>query len=199
MIEQERRCCVVTDATNWEAVLTMPRSSVATDWWGNPLARPFRYALGRDASHLVFVSEAPQRAPPPAAVQRGAFVADLAEPETRADTAELFVMREDGRYFEVHVSPDGAWWYMEFSQYRVREPGRVPVGVEITTERHADSWVGAIRIPFAQLPILPGEVARFQATLALCSGSEPRYITSAGTPHFAPDFHDKRGFLQVRV
>jgi len=184
----------ISDAHNWSEVLGMPRHAVEVDWWGRQLARPFRYAIGCDDLHLVYVSELPQVAPPPVGHKRGAFVVDLAEPETRGHTGELFVLLNDGKYFEVHVSPEGAWWYMNFSKYRTREPGYIPTGIEVRVEHSAESWVGAIRFPFASLPIARGSAVRYQASAAICSGPSPVYITSAGAPDFEPDFHDERAF-----
>jgi hypothetical protein len=199
MAEQERACVVLVDARDWSEVLGMARISVLTDWWGGILSRPFRYALGRDATYLVYVSEVPKAAPAPTGLKNGAFVENLAEPETRADTAELFIMRSDGTYFEVHISPDGAWWYMDFSGYRTREPGNIPDGVEVKVERYTDSWLGLIRIPLDQLRLAPGGLVGFQATVALCSGPAPVYITSAGSLDFRPDFHDKRLFARLKL
>jgi hypothetical protein len=192
-------CSVVSDARDWDQVMSIDRHQVDVDWWGRSLQRPFRYALGRDDCNLVFVSEVPQAAPAPAGLTHGAFVANLAEPETRGATAELFVMLQDGRYFEVHISPEGAWWYMDFSGYRKRVPGRIPSGVEIRIDLLADSWVGAIRLPFEQLPVAPGSVVRYQATVALCTGPSPVYITSAGAPTLEPDFHDERVFSEIKL
>jgi hypothetical protein len=199
MISQKIECALVADAKDWAQVLTMPRAAVETDWWGRQLSRPFRYAIGRDPTYLVFVSEVPQAAPQPLGHKHGAYVENLAEPETRTDTAELFIMLSDGRYFEVHISPEAAWWYMEFSAYRTRDAGYRPSGVETTVEQCADYWIGAVRIPLNQLPISLGSLVGFQATLALCSGSAPIYVTSAGAPNFEPDFHDKRAFSELRL
>lgn len=199
MVSQRLQCTVMADSGDWDEALRMPRTDVETDWWGNRLSRPFRYALGRDATHVVLVSDVPRSAPLPLGHKHGAFVENLAEPGTRTDTAEFFIMLKHGRYFEVHVSPEGAWWYMEFSAYRTPNPGHRPSGVETKVVKYADSWLGAIRIPLDQLPITPGSLVRFQATLALCSGSTPVYITSAGIPDFEPDFHSDRVFSELML
>jgi hypothetical protein len=191
--------CEISNACNWNQVLGMPRLSVDVDWWGRSLLRPFRYALGCDAQHLVYVCEVPEKAPPPADHLRGAFMVDLAEPDTRGQTGELFVLREDGRYFEIHISADGAWWYMNFAKYRTREPGYIPKDVAVTVEYLDQSWVGAIRLPFAALPISRGDAVRYQASAAICSGESPVYITSAGVPDFEPDLHDARVFRQLKI
>jgi hypothetical protein len=187
---------VLNDATDWSEVFGMSRGSTYTDWWGRQLERPFRYALGCDGGHLVYLCEVPFRAPVVKGLQNGAFVENLAEPDTKGDTAELFVMFGDARYFEVHINPEGAWWYMDFSSYRKRAPGRVPNGVAVRIETKSDSWVGAIRLPLSELPGLKGSL-KFQATAAVCSGASPVYITSAGVPDFEPDFHDARGFGDI--
>jgi hypothetical protein len=199
MTEKILACTDLVNAKDWSEVLEMPRHQIAFDWWGRTLPRPFRYALGSDAIHLVYVSELPQRAQQRQGITAGAFVADLAEPETGGQTGELFVMRSDGSYFEVHISPEGAWWYMNFPRYRTREPGAIPSGVEVKIVEHEDSWVGALRIPFTELPVAKGEEVRVQAAAALCDGVSAIYITSAGAPGFEPDFHDQRAFRRARL
>jgi hypothetical protein len=184
------------DARDWAEALAMPRCEVGIDWWGRSLQQPFRFAIGHDARSLVYVAEVPRGASPVRRNEHGAFVGDLAEPETGADTAELYVRSTDGRYFEIHVSPDGAWWYMDFVGYRDRRPVRIPEGVEVRVSGSEQSWVGAIRLPLNQLGFRFDASVRVQATLALCSGSTPVYITSAGAPGFEPDFHDERCFVK---
>lgn len=178
-------------------VLAMPWRSVEVDWWGRKLEKPFRYLLSCDGSTLVFACEVGK--PPPVKSRHtcGAFVEDLAEPLSQGDTAELFIMSGDGRYFELHVSPDGAWWYMEFSGYRTRIPCEAPLGVDVRTEWRADSWVGVLQVPCAELLFPKSSFERFQVSFALCSDSEPNYISSSGSHDFEPDFHDRRAFTSL--
>jgi hypothetical protein len=190
-------CTVLETTSDWNALFAVACSEVATDWWGRQLEKPFRFAICRDSTHLAYVAHVP-KAPKAASIEHyGRFVADLAEPKTGGDTAELFIMLNDCSYFEVHITAQGAWWYMDFESYRKRCPERIPSGVEVQVARGTDSWVGAIRIPFSELPVTPGALVRFQATLALCSGDSPVYVSSAGVPEFEADFHDLRGFKQL--
>lgn len=184
----------LVDASDWGNVIAMPRAEVWTDWWGRTLKQPFRYAIGYDSQFLIYVAEVPTRPLSTRRNKSGAFVGDLAEPETGGDTAELFVMNQDGRYFEAHLNSDGAWWYMDFVGYRIRKPVRIPEGVEARVDHSEGLWVGAIRLPLSQLGFQFDDSVRVQATLALCSGMAPVYITSAGAPGFEPDFHDERCF-----
>jgi hypothetical protein len=192
-------CKVLETTSDWNALCAVARNEVATDWWGHHLEKPFRFAICRDSTHLAYVAEVPKAPRAASSEQHGRFVADLAEPHTGGDTAELFIMLGDRSYFEVHITAQGAWWYMDFESYRTRKPGRIPSGVEVHVVRWADSWVGAIRIPFSELPVAPGMAVRCQATLALCSGDSPVYVSSAGIPEFEADFHDLRGFGELML
>jgi hypothetical protein len=199
MGESTTGCEVVQDTSDWQKVFAVARSEVMTDWWGNALEKPFRFSISRDSTHLAYVAEVPHAPMGVSSEQHGRFVADLAEPETGGDTAELFILLSDRSYFEVHITAQGAWWYMELESYRKRRPERIPSGVEVHVARGPDSWVGAIRIPFGELPVVPGMVVGVQATLALCSGKSPVYVSSAGAPDFEADFHDPRAFVSLTL
>jgi hypothetical protein len=200
MTEMIQSCPVLQTTSDWQALLSVPRSEVNTDWWGGRLERPFRYSISRDTTHLAFVAEVPKAPSVLNIEQHGRFVADLAEPETGGDTAELFIMRDDRSYFEVHITAQGAWWYMDFESYRDRRLGNdIPMGVQVHIVRESDSWLGAIRLPLDKLKVLPGAEVGFQATLALCGGPTPVYISSGGVPGFEADFHDSRVFQRLRL
>lgn len=199
MSVEETTCIVLPDTSDWSELLCAARSEVTTDWWGRDLKQPFRFALCRDSTHLAYVAEVPKAPGVIAVDQYGRFVTNLAEPETGGNTAELFILAGKQSYFEVHITAQGAWWYSDFESYRKRAPERVPNGVEVHVVQGADFWIGAIRIPFSELPIVPGKIVGFQATLALCSGIKPVYVSSAGVPNFEADFHDLRGFKKLKL
>jgi hypothetical protein len=194
-------CHSLSFSDDWSKIaLSLPRSEVTTDWHGTALQQPFRFALGKDAEQLVFIAEAPFAPPPipPTSTQLlEAFVADLAEPETRGHTAELFLMGREAHYLEIHLSPDGAWWYMKFPNYRQREPAPPPTNVTVWHNRSDDSWCSAIKIPQRALSVPLDDHLKAQVTLALCDRDPPLYATSAGAPSFEPDFHDPRAFRPV--
>ncbi len=199
MSELATSCIVVDDTSNWSALIAVARSEVTTDWCGGHLEKPFCFSICRDSTHLAYVAEIP-KAPTVVSVEHyGRFIANLAEPETGGDTAELFILLGDGSYFEAHITAQGAWWYSDFASYRKRRPERIPAGVGVHVVRGADSWIGVIRLPFVELPVSPGMEVQFQATLALCGGISPVYISSAGAFDFEPDFHNLRGFRRLRL
>ena len=187
-------CHTLKDGRDWREVLMLLRDEVAVDWQGQKLSNPYRFAIGKDSRYLTFVAEVPFEPPVSKPDLKGRFVNDFAEPETRGQTAELFVMGADDRYFEIHITPDGAWWYMNFLAYRKRDARSVPPDAEVWVERRPDSWTGAISLPLAQLGTEISRGIRAQVTLCLCQHEVPRYVTSAGCPDFEADYHDRRAF-----
>jgi len=183
----------------WSDLLALPRTEVSVDWWGRKLHRPFRFVVARDSKLLFYLAEVPSDHAYSARHQLGSFVDDLAEPDTAGETAELFIMRPDGSYVEMHITSDGAWWYMNFTDYRKRSPRMIPAGVSVHSEPTPGGWLGSISLPLELIAQPFGPGLRAQAALALCTEGEPVYVTSAGVPGFPPDFHDQRAFCPLRL
>jgi hypothetical protein len=192
-------CYRISGEADWDKVLALPRAEVSVDWCGGTLARPYRFSVGIDDRYLLFVADVPFVPPASQSDRLGCFVVDLAEPETKGQTAGLFVMGHNDAYFEIQVSHDGAWWYMDFPGYRQRLPRSVLAGVEVQLQQYERSWTGAIRIPREMLSVAVEDGVRGEATLSVCDRPNPLYITSAGSREYDPDFHDERSFSCLRI
>jgi hypothetical protein len=192
-------CHRLQNGRDWKEILNLPRSEVITDWQGNRLSKPYRYSIGKDSEFLVFVADVPLSPPASRPEQYQEFVNDLAEPATRGQTAELFVMRTEDHYFEIHISPDGGWWYKSFIGYRQRDPESPIPKADIFVERKVDGWTAAISLPLKELSVELSDGVMAQATLGVCDRDLPCYITTAGTPDFEPDFHNKRAFACLEI
>jgi len=192
-------CHRLENGRDREEIFNLPRSEVLTDWQGQKLSKPYRFAIGKDSEFLVFVADVPLSPPASRPAQYQRFVNDLAEPDTWSQTAELFVMEHESRYLEIHISPDGAWWYKSFIGYRRRDPESSIPQADIWVERKVEGWSGAISLPLKELSLEISDGVMAQATLGLCDRDTPCYITTAGCPDFDPDFHDKRAFAPLEI
>jgi hypothetical protein len=181
-------------ALSVELVTALPFNRVERAWSGEVLRRPFSWVVVADPSRLWFAAELPAPAPPKKHDQ-GEFVEWLAEAD---DVVELFVTSPDQTYQEWHISPDGAWWSMGFVGYRTREPNpSIPGGVAVETFKRSGSWLGVLGIPHSALRVGVDQIASMQVTGCIFSGGSPLYISTAGSPQYAADFHDLRSFRSV--
>lgn len=179
-------------------VLRAPMQEVAAGWSGVPLARPYRWTLVLDSQTLWFGVEFPKSRPEPARFELGSFVEWLAQ---QGDVAELFLMSQSGQYQEFHLTGEGAWWGMTFSGYRQRSvPAARPEGVVSFVDGTRDGWRGVLGIPRSEvvIPLDAGSLAQVSACLHVCD--QVSYVSSAGSPSYEADFHDRRSFQPlVRV
>lgn len=170
-------------------------SEVRCDWSGLALPRGLRWSIARDPERVWFSIELPVPASEPARHRPGEFVEGLWD----FDVAEVFFMAPSGRYQEWNMSSDGAWWAMSFIGYRERAGGaRMPSGVEVQVFSEAESWCAIVSLPHASLGVELRDLTRVHVSGIIYSGgASPRYLSSAGTPSFEPDFHDSRCFEAI--
>jgi hypothetical protein len=179
-----------------EALIALPFNEVEAGWSGRELPRAYKWVVVSDPERLWFAAELPAP-PPPKKHGQGEFVEWLAEAD---DVVELFLMSADKTYQEWHISPDGAWWAMGFVGYRTREQNpQIPSGIEVRVFPRETSWLGVLSIPHAALRVAVDEIVGMQVTGAVFSGGSPEWISTAGSPSYAPDFHDLRSFRAVAL
>jgi hypothetical protein len=178
-----------------QQVRSVPTQAIESDWGGTGLTQGYCWSFVVDAESLWFTAAVPASPPADRVHSCGDFVEGLWE----ADVAEFFLMNARGEYQEFNLSPDGAWWSMLFASYRERSPRpRTPEGIVVSVDRSAQSWRVAFGVQRTQLQIAPDEVTAIHVSGILYGGGEGRYLSSAGQPSFAPDFHDRRCFGSVR-
>jgi hypothetical protein len=177
-----------------ERVLSLPFHELLRTWSGHTLPGPYRWIVAADRERLWFAAELPL--PPPVPKHsRGDFVEWLAEAD---DVVELFVMARDNRYEEWHISPDGAWWSMEFVGYRTRtSTPHIPQGVEVDVSRKSTGWLGVLSVPLSSLRVGVDEIVAMEVSSCIFSRGAPEYVSSAGQPPYVADFHDPRSFRPV--
>ncbi len=179
--------------------LDLPLLGVDSDWFGSPLAPPQGYSLAIDPTHLWFL--ATRGAP--------ASCAPEAPPLTFTprlwlhDVAELFLTdTASGRYLELNLAANGAWWAAMFSSPRSLAEEVPDFEQHITTHSDADTpnaWIAAMVIPIAFLKdtINFGLESRANAAFILNSPVQTFHsVHKLGGS--TPDFHRPQEFLRLR-
>jgi hypothetical protein len=183
----------------WGA-LDVPLFGLAKDLAGVALAPPAAFSLVADPAHLWFVAmhRKPAQLHPDA--RPGGFQAEL----WQHDVAELFLMDPvSGRYLELNLSPNAAWWSCEFNAPRARadEADIAMPDVATFSELAADgTWVAAMALPLdllrARLDF--GNQTRANVTMILESPMQ-RFFSAADLGPGKPDFHQPERFTEVRM
>ena len=183
----------------WGA-LDVPLLAIPHDWYGNPLDPAPGYAVACDPLHLWFVAHhrAPASAHP--ASRPGGFHAEL----WKHDVAELFLADPaSGRYLELNLAPNAAWWSCEFTapRQRAEELDIAMPDVHTWSDLAADgSWVAAMAVPLdiLQARIDFGANTHVNVCMVLASPAQ-RFLTAAPLGDGGPDFHRPGHFVKPRI
>jgi len=180
--------------------LDLPLLGITRDWNAEPVNPPAAYSLAVDPHRLWFVATHSQPAHIHPKARPGQFLAEL----WKFDVAELFLHDSNsGRYLELNLSPNGAWWSCEFTAPRERahtEDQPWP-GVETYAELAPDGgWVAAMTLPLDTLVdrLKLGPATTGNVTFILNS-PEPQFLSAAPLGDGEPDFHRPAAFSALRV
>lgn len=179
-----------------ESAITLP---VDIDWQGNPLEVDFRFILQLESNLLSFGAKFPKECV--SLGEQGQFLEGLWE----ESVVELFIYQaQSTRYVEFNLSPTGAFWCAEFSDYRVRKSElKLRSNVEVSSEGNFNTAVFQVDIQ----DLFRGEVELTQtAILSLnkANSSKKLFLTRKFARNLsaqevlksAPDFH-KRELAEV--
>ncbi len=171
---------------------------LASDWHGKLIDKPLTFSLAIDHDYLWFVAchESPATIHPNA--RPGEFQAEL----WRYDVAELFISDPiTGRYLEINIAPNGAWWSAFFTSPRVRESTKDIQLEGIAT--YADlsptgGWMTAAALPLKKLQeeLNFGDASMINVTFIVNSPKQ-QFISAAKLKGDEPDFHQPEGFKKV--
>jgi hypothetical protein len=193
---------VSKDPISFDTLKLLPRQELHYDWHGAPLTKPFRWHLTKTGDYLYCLIELPSAASDNRIHSAGAFVEGLWE----GDLVELFIGEANTpKYQEWNLSADGAWWAMNFNDYRERDTdSTIPQGIElfIQTEGNNSSWIGCLKIPLSSLRVPLSEESKVHITGIIYSkdndtNNQPIYLTSSAPQKGAPDFHLSRCFKRL--
>lgn len=183
---------------SWGA-LDVPLFGSGADWSGVPLETPASWCLAMDAERLWWIAAhgKPARLHPASRPRR--FQAEL----WKQDVAELFLAHPaSGRYLELNLAPNGAWWSCEFTGPRQRaeeveiEMPDVATFAELGPQ---GGWVAAMAIP---LDILRARIGFGEGTRGnlcfLLESPQQRAVSVADLGGGEPDFHRPERFPELR-
>jgi hypothetical protein len=179
----------ITPAT----VRGLAHSCVRERWNGTLLPSPLWWVMAVDPQFLWFGGSLPGGGSRVSHARAGEYCEGLWE----GDVFELFLKEPGGRYLELNISPEGAWWAMEHTSYRTRVPYlRPPKVVHLDTEVLEGRWSALIglerdSLPFPVTPSMKVHVS------GIVYGGETVYISSHSVPTEEPDFHREEVFQGI--
>lgn len=183
----------------WGA-LDLPLLGLGKDWFGNPVTPPVAWSLALDPERLWFVASRRRAATIHPQARPGRFLAEL----WRFDVAELFLADPaTGRYLELNLAPNGAWWSCAFDapRQRVEAVDREWPGVRTHAELAADgTWVAALSLPLDTLRerLDFGPATTANATFILDSPGQ-RFLSATPLGDGEPDFHRPDRFAPLAI
>ena len=162
------------------------------DWFDRPLIPPAAASLTRMAQGLLFQAKRRASGHPNPASKPNQFFEGLWE----GDVAEAFFLEpESGRYLEINLAPNGAWWACWHSGVRQREKTQPSfIGFEPHGTNDAHGWEASLLIPFSLFS--RPEKLQFNITFVLNSPHQT-FHSLASLPGEQPDFHQPDHFLPL--
>lgn len=178
--------------------LDLPLFGISSDWNKKKIEAPAAWSLAVDGERLWFVASHGKPASLHPDSRPGRFLPML----WQYDVAELFLADPvSGRYLELNLAPNAAWWSCEFTAPRQRaEPDEVAIP-EVSTfaELAPDGgWVAAMSIP---LDLLKARIDFGQNTRAnvsfILNTPDQHFLTAADLGDGNPDFHRPKQFQKL--
>ncbi len=170
--------------------LDLPLFGLGADWFGDRFQPAVGFALAKDAERLWFLAShtAPALLHPQA--RPGKFQPEL----WKYDVAELFLADpKSGRYLELNLSPNGAWWSCEFTAPRVRDAARNEPMPDVQTYYElapSGGWIAAMSIALDVLEARIDFGPETKGNVAFILGSPAqRFLTATKLGDGPPDYH----------
>lgn len=178
--------------------LDVPMFGLAKDLHGSALQVPAAFSVAMDARYLWFIASHRRAARLHPRARPGGFQTEL----WKHDVAEMFLADpSSGRYLELNLAPNGAWWSCEFTAPRVRADEAEIAIPEVATfaEMSADgSWLAAMAIPLDLLRARLDFSADTCMNVAMILESPgQKFISAADLGAGEPDFHQPDRFPKV--
>lgn len=171
---------------------SFPELSIDSDWFGNQLSPSAKHTLGFTGKGLLFEAFRDALSLSHPASEEAKFQENL----WKYDVAEIFLLEKDtGRYLEVNLAPNGAWWACWHDGVRQREKNQPSFeGVKAEGGKFAEGWKASIFLPESlfQNP----KTLHYNVTFILNSPNQS-FHTLAKLPGDEPDFHQPDFFLPL--
>ena len=160
-------------------------------WNGEKSEVPLSYSLGEGPGELVFAVQFPDGVKCHPDARAGEFTSEL----WKWDAAEVFIVGEDGRYIEVNLAPNGAFWIQGFLGVRISDPDF--------------AWRDLIQQSSAMHPILKlsmkglsdylGNPDSWRANVTgILNSPNYAYLSVIKLPGNEPDFHQPDSFSSYK-
>lgn len=186
------KVCPSAGSFDWLASLS--RQTLVTEWSGDSLSVPLKYAFGVDKQALWFLASRGKAAVSHPEGKLGMFQEEL----WKYDVAEWFLYNPvSGQYWEFNLSPHGAWWSHGFDAPRVPASCLTELaGVVVQAKETELGWLAMARIPLSSLFPVVGDAkgalalkgCRMAATF-IVESPEQIFLTTAEPRIGVPDFH----------
>lgn len=168
--------------------------TIEWDWFGEKLVRPFRASLEVQGGRALFHAVMPYAPPVAELHSRGDFIEGL----WNDDVVELFLRDRNGRYVEFNISADGAWWFMPFTDYRIRaQGGCTPPQSTISIVREDVQWQVRLSFDINHLLMFLSGVNFTHFSAIHYQGGTSVYLSSRRVLGGDPDFHSASCFCPV--
>jgi len=171
---------------------------LASDWYNHVLDKPITFSLAADHDYLWFIACHDT----PASIHPDASPGEFAIELWKNDVAELFILDPStGRYLEINVAPNGAWWSAFFTSPRVREnKEEIQLEGAATYADHSptDGWMTAAAIPLKMLreELNFGDESMMNVTF-IVNSPDQQFISAAKLQGCEPDFHQPDHFKKI--
>lgn len=182
-----------------ESLRLLPKISIGHNLNRQPINSSLEMALVLDLTRLYFYAKVP--------IEGGVTTIPHHEPQAfieglwDGEVSELFIASKNtSHYIEINLAPQAAWWFCEFSNYRVRSPFTLPIDDVVTfyasTTEYWEACVGILR---NSLPNWIFEENEISGNLTAClSGDNRQLISLAKLPIVnKPDFHSPSNFINI--
>lgn len=175
--------------------LSLPVWGLERDWHGETIAKPLMFSLAHDERYLWFLAAGSTTAQTHPKARPGMFTPEL----WQYDVAELFLADpQSGRYLELNLAANGAWWSCEFTAPRHRaETCELPFPetatfAELSVE---GGWMAAMAIPLDLLVARLGfgETTKINVTF-ITQSPQQQFLSATKLPGTEPDFHQPEHF-----
>ena len=169
-----------------------PLHSLDRDWFSRPLSPPAISTFTLLEDSFLFLAKRSAPSLPHPSSEPNQFQEGLWE----SDVGELFLLEpESGRYLEINLAPNGAWWACWHSGVRQREEEQPSFdGIEAQGTSDDHGWEASISLPFALFA--EPQSLRYNITFILNSPAQT-FHSLAELPGEQPDFHQPQFFLPL--
>lgn len=153
-----------------------------------------QFMLAFNVERLFFLAQVDQ-----SPIANLGSLGDFVEGLWNEDVLELFIANSVGRYFELNLSPIGAWWAQEFNSYRQRAHSfdTVRAGTLCFAKVGSDSWQAglSIKLESLKLDFNSFQQAKFNVSAII----NQKFYSWAKIKTPSPDFHRCDYFVSAEI